>query len=155
MIDALSTTRQNSPTCSGVLSGAGGFYSCVDGKQVNLFFQSDISKVEARQVSSTVTSRVMKIQPPVVASSACTGEGTLRSSLGLFAFMTFVNTKNVPVKVYWLDYTGARVFRFDLAPNQSRVEPTFLSHPWVVTDASQSCLDIFVVQKLASTATIQ
>lgn len=155
MIDALSTTRQNNPTCSGVLSGAGGFYSCVDGKQVNLFFQSDITKVEARQVSSTVTSRVMEIQPPVVASSACAGEGTLRSSLGLPATITFINKKNITVKVYWLDYAGARVHRFDLAPNQSSLRLSYLGHPWVVTDASQACLDIFVVQQLSSKATIQ
>jgi type II secretory pathway pseudopilin PulG len=155
MIDALSTTRPSNPTCSGVLSGAGGFYSCVEGKQVNLFFQSDISKVEARQVSSAVTSRVMQIQPSVVASSACAGEASLRSKLGLLAVMTFVNQKNVPVKVYWLDYSGARVFRFDLAPNQGRVEITYLGHPWVVTDSSQSCLDIFVAKQLSSVANIQ
>ena len=155
MVDALSATRSSNPPCSGVLSGSGGFYSCVDGKQANLFFQSDVSKVEARQVSSTVTSRVMEIQPPVVDSSACVGEASLRSKLGLPAFIKFVNTKNVPVKVYWLDYTGARVYRFDLAPNQSMVRATFLSHPWVITDTNQSCLDIFVTQQLVGTAVIQ
>lgn len=32
MVDALSTTMKTTPTCSGVLSGDGGFYSCVEGK---------------------------------------------------------------------------------------------------------------------------
>jgi prepilin-type N-terminal cleavage/methylation domain-containing protein len=63
MVDALSVSRPSPPPCSGVLSGSGGFYSCVDGKQANLFFQSDVSNVEVRQVSSTVTSRLSTINP--------------------------------------------------------------------------------------------
>jgi Tfp pilus assembly protein PilE len=61
IVDALSTTRSSKPTCSGVLSGAGGFYSCVNGREVDLLFQSDISHVESRQANSSTTSRLKTI----------------------------------------------------------------------------------------------
>jgi prepilin-type N-terminal cleavage/methylation domain-containing protein len=68
MMDALATT-QSQPSCSGILSGDGGFYSCVNGKQVDLYLQSNIQNMQSKSVSSSVSSRVMT-QPP--ASSAST-----------------------------------------------------------------------------------
>jgi prepilin-type N-terminal cleavage/methylation domain-containing protein len=156
MIDALSTSMKTTPACSGVLSGDGGFYSCVDGKEVNLFFQSDISNAEVRQVSSSVVSRVQDIQPQTAPSSGCPGEGDLRSVTGTKKVeMTFLNQKNIPVKVYWLDYSGARVHQFDLTPSQKVKVKTYATHSWVVTDSSQTCLGIFTVGDKKSTATIQ
>ena len=156
MIDALSTTRQSNPTCSGVLSGAGGFYSCVEGKQVNLFFQSDISKVEARQVSSTVASRVLDIQPQTAPSAGCPGEAGLRSVSGTKkAELIFINQKGIPAKIYWIDYSGARIFYFNLSPSQSLKVNTKLDNSWVVTDSSNVCLGIFTAQSGKSLATIQ
>jgi prepilin-type N-terminal cleavage/methylation domain-containing protein len=156
MIDALSITRSSAPTCSGVLSGSGGFYSCVTGKQVDLFFQSDISKVEARQVSTAVSSRVLDIQPQTLAATECPGESTLRSKVGAKpSNLTFVNQRNASVKVYWLDYTGARMYYFDLAPNQVVKQNTYDKHHWVVTDSNQACVDIFVAKKKDTLATIQ
>jgi type II secretory pathway pseudopilin PulG len=157
IVDALSATRSSTPTCSGVLSGAGGFYSCVDGKQVNLLFQSDINQVEAKQVSSTVASRVLDIQPQVVSSSACPGEASLRSPSQTTkkSKIKFINQRTTPVKVYWLDSSGARVLYFDLAPNQKVDQSTFDRHVWVVTDATQACVNIFVATSKDSIATIQ
>jgi prepilin-type N-terminal cleavage/methylation domain-containing protein len=156
MIDALSTTRSSAPTCSGVLSGSGGFYSCVTGKQVDLFFQSNISQVEARQVSTAVSSRVLDIQPQTLAATECPRESTLRSKPGgKSSTITFVNKRTTTVKVYWLDTNGARVYYFDLAPNGTRNQNTIDKNHWVVTDSSQACVDIFVAKKNNTTATIQ
>jgi prepilin-type N-terminal cleavage/methylation domain-containing protein len=157
MIDALSTTMKTTPACSGVLSGNGGFYSCVDGKEVNLFFQSDISNTEVRQVSSSVVSRVQDIQPQTAPPSGCTGESDLRSVAGKKkAKMTFINQKNIPVKIYWLDYSGARVYYSNLAPHNTLKDiKTSLDTPWVVTDSSQACLGIFIAGDKKSEATIQ
>jgi prepilin-type N-terminal cleavage/methylation domain-containing protein len=156
MIDALSTTMKTTPPCSGVLSGDGGFYSCVDGKEVNLFFQSDISNAEVRQVNSSVVSRVQDIQPQTAPSSGCPGEDDLRSVTGTKKVeMTFLNQKNIPVKVYWLDYSGERVYKFDLTPSQKVKVKTYSTHPWVVTDSSQTCLGIFTAGDKKSMATIQ
>jgi hypothetical protein len=57
MVDALSATA-TPPNCSGVLSGNGGFYACVQGNQTDLYFQSDITKTETKRVSSTASSRI-------------------------------------------------------------------------------------------------
>ncbi len=156
MIDALSITMKTTPACSGVLSGAGGFYSCVDGKEVNLFFQSDISNAEVRQVNSSVVSRVQDIQPQTAPPSGCPGESSLRSATGTKkAEMTFLNQKNIPVKVYWLDYSGARIHQFDLTPSQKFKVKTYSTYPFVVTDSSQNCLGIFTAGDKNSVATIQ
>lgn len=156
IIDALSTNRQNMPTCSGMLSGDGGFYSCVEGRQANLFFQSDVSKIEVRQVNSTVSSRVHSIQPSSISSSGCGGEANLRSQSGTSpSTILFVNEKTVPVKVYWLNYSGAREYFFGLDPNQSLTQPTFITHPWVVTDSNDVCLDVFVSNAQTSSAILQ
>ncbi len=156
MIDALSTNMQTMPTCSGWLLGDGGFYSCVEGSQANLFFQSDVSNIEVRKVNSTVASRVHSIQPPSVASSGCVGEANLRSQSGTApSTIVFVNQKAVPIKVYWLDYSGARVYFFDLAPNESLTQSTFINHPWVVTDSNNVCLGVFVSNAQTSSAILQ
>jgi prepilin-type N-terminal cleavage/methylation domain-containing protein len=157
MIDALSTTMKTTPACSGVLSGDGGFYSCVDGKEVNLFFQSDISNAEVRQVSSSVVSRVQDIQPQTAPSSGCPGEGDLRSLAGTKkAELIFLNPKNIQAKVYWLDYSGARVYKFDITPSQKTAKVnTYSNHSWVVTDSGQTCLGIFTAGDKKSTAAIQ
>jgi type II secretory pathway pseudopilin PulG len=156
MIDALSTVMKAVPTCSGVLSGDGGFYSCVTAKEANLFLQSDISNGEIKTVSSAVASRVLDIQPQTAPSAGCPGEENLRSmSNSKKAEMTFLNQKGTPVKVYWIDYSGTRVFYSDLASSQSLKVKTSTNHPWVVTDSSQVCLGIFTAQGKNSAATIQ
>jgi hypothetical protein len=63
MVDALAATR-TPPACSGVLSGNGGFYSCVTDNQADLLFQSAISNVGSRQVTSSVSTRLQSLNPP-------------------------------------------------------------------------------------------
>jgi type II secretory pathway pseudopilin PulG len=156
MIDALSTVMKTTPTCSGVLSGAGGFYSCVNEKEASLFFQSDINNGEIKTVSSSVASRVLDIQPETAPSAGCPGEEALRSiSNTNKAELTFFNQRSIPVEIYWIDYSGARVFNITLAPSQSVKVKTRLKHPWVVTDTSQVCLGIFTAEGKNSAATIQ
>jgi prepilin-type N-terminal cleavage/methylation domain-containing protein len=156
MIDALSTVMKTTPTCSGVLSGDGGFYSCVNGKEVNLFLQSNIDNAQVKQVSSAVASRVLNIQPQPAPPSGCPGESSLRSMAGQKkAEIIFVNQKNIPVKVYWIDYSGSRAYSFDLMPNQTFKQKTYVNNPWVVTDSSQVCVDIFVATSKKMMAVIQ
>jgi prepilin-type N-terminal cleavage/methylation domain-containing protein len=62
MVDALAATR-TPPSCSGVLSGNGGFYSCVTDNQADLLFQSAIGNVGTKQVSSAVSTRLQSLNP--------------------------------------------------------------------------------------------
>ncbi|MCM1983950.1 hypothetical protein QQ91_0014095 [Lyngbya confervoides BDU141951] len=62
MADAIAQTS-DSPTCSGVLSGSGGFHTCVEGDEVGLIFKSAISDVDVLPLSSTVTPRTVDFTP--------------------------------------------------------------------------------------------
>ena len=158
MIDALPIAMSQTPTCSGLLSGAGGFYSCVNGKKVNLFFQSVVTNNEVKQVSSIAASRLMNFQPATTPTptSSCSNESSLKStSSSTSSTINFVNNTANIVKAYWLNAAGTRTYYFDLAPRQSVTQPTFDANPWVITDSSTNCLDIFVANQTASLATIQ
>lgn len=48
--------------------------------------------------------------------------------------------------IFWLDYNGQRVLYNTLAPGQSYVQQTFLTHPWVIADGSTPavCQNIYL-----------
>ena len=72
------------------------------------------------------------------AANACTItqskslQGTVRTDI------RFVNKTSGAVKIYWLDYTGKRVFYKTLAAGASYLQPTWVTHPWVAIDAAGS-----------------
>ena len=47
----------------------------------------------------------------------------------------FVNAAASPVRVLWIDYSGMEVFYNFLAPGQSYVQPTYVTHPWLIRNA--------------------
>ena len=76
---------------------------------------------------------------------ACSLEPTLHSVDGAVSTsIQFVNQTAGPVTVSWLNYQGQRVFYNTLAAGQSYVQQTFVTHPWIVTDASGVCLGIWL-----------
>jgi prepilin-type N-terminal cleavage/methylation domain-containing protein len=66
LIDAISPTMSVSPACPApsVLSGAEGFYTCVNGAQVDLFFQSNVVGAEIRKLLSAASSRIVNLNLP-------------------------------------------------------------------------------------------
>jgi hypothetical protein len=56
--------------------------------------------------------------------------------------ISFRNERAGSIYVFWLDYDGQRQLYRTLAPGQSATFQTFATHPWVVTDASGSCLSV-------------
>lgn len=78
-------------------------------------------------------------------NTSCRDERNLRSVQGnTHTTMKFVNRTNQEVRSYWLDYNGRRVFYKAIPPNGNYTQPTFQTHPWVITDARDNCLDIYV-----------
>ncbi|WP_433796396.1 hypothetical protein [Actinoplanes sp. CA-252034] len=66
----------------------------------------------------------------------------------------FVNNRDEPVVIHWLDYHGTRE-RYDvLASGDTRQQPTYVSHPWVVTDVRGRSLAIFLPANQPAQATI-
>jgi hypothetical protein len=78
-------------------------------------------------------------------SNACRDERKLRSVQGnVHTTMNFVNRSNQEVRSYWLDYSGRRVFYKAIPPNGNYMQPTFQTHPWVITDPRDNCLNVYV-----------
>jgi uncharacterized protein YcfL len=91
------------------------------------------------QTTSTLSN---KLEP-----LSCGDEGKLRSlSSEISTNIQLVNGKKIRVKVYWIDFQGKRQHYFDLEPNESRDQQTFVTHPWIVTEAgdNQPCIKIFL-----------
>jgi hypothetical protein len=49
--------------------------------------------------------------------------------------VTFRNETSNPVKVLWIDYNGQEVLYRTLAPGESYVQSTYVTHPWRLRDA--------------------
>jgi von Hippel-Lindau disease tumor supressor len=58
--------------------------------------------------------------------------------------MIFVNRSKQPVKVYWLDYRGQRVFYKKLKPSESYTQDTYMTHPWLITDLHDNAWDVYM-----------
>jgi len=71
------------------------------------------------------------------------------------ARVTFANTTTGPVNVYWLNYAGAWVQYALLAAGGSFTQVTFLTNPWLVTDAAGHCIGYTVADRAAKTLTIK
>lgn len=67
--------------------------------------------------------------------------GTVRTNI------KFVNKTTKLVKIYWLDYSGKRVYYNQLRPGASYTQPTWKTHPWVVLDPSGKCVGYVVAPK--------
>jgi Kelch motif len=87
----------------------------------------------------------------------CNLESSLHSINGTQpAAIKFVNASSIPQNVYWLTYPPvARQLYFALAPGQSLVQGTFLTHPWVVTDSSNTCRAIYLPTVESGVAVLQ
>lgn len=78
----------------------------------------------------------------------CSSERNLRSLQGSeHTSVRFVNDKPFAVRTYWLDYNGRRVFYKQIPAGGSHVQPTYRTHPWVITDERDQCLQIFVSER--------
>ena len=49
--------------------------------------------------------------------------------------ITFTNATCDPVLLYWIDFDGNRVLYATIPAGESYVQNTYLTHPWVVTNA--------------------
>jgi hypothetical protein len=80
-----------------------------------------------------------------LANIGCAAEESLRSLEGTSATsVTFVNASSVPVRTYWLNYQGKRVFYSEIAPGRNFVQQTYVTHPWVITNnRAGDCVAIF------------
>ena len=74
----------------------------------------------------------------------CSLESSLMSlNSNVSTTVDFENQTAQTVQVYWLNFMGARVLYYTLPPGMGYVQSTFVTHPWVITDSSNTCIEIF------------
>ena len=61
--------------------------------------------------------------------------------------MTFINRTNEPRSVTWIGFDGVPKEYALLNPGQSYSINTFVSHPWMFTDAPGNCIEMFMPQQ--------
>lgn len=87
--------------------------------------------------------------------SSCDSEPTRQSRQGeARADLTVVNNTDATFQLHWLDYEGGRVRYEDAPPHTSRIQPTWLTHPWILTDAQGTCYVLIVMNAVQQTMTI-
>ena len=67
----------------------------------------------------------------------------------------FVNQTSGGIKVAWINYQGERVEYATLDRGSSYVQPTFVTHPWIVIDSADRCVTVVVPSAQPTRATIQ
>lgn len=63
------------------------------------------------------------------------------------AEIRFVNRSGQTVEVYWLDFDGKRKYYQTLKDGEFYDQPTFLTHPWLVTDENGDAWEIYLPAK--------
>jgi hypothetical protein len=68
--------------------------------------------------------------------------------------IVFFNSTVYPVQIYWIDYHGKLIKYGDLESLHYLVQPTYLTHPWVIMDRFGGCLSVHLPAKGGSAVTI-
>ena len=71
------------------------------------------------------------------------------------AQITFVNRTGETVSVYWLNYSGKRVFYKKLLDGKRYAQRTFLTHPWLALDPRGKCVASIVARSPSMTYVIR
>lgn len=86
----------------------------------------------------------------------CPDERGLRSVQGnVQTTMHFLNKSVHEVRSYWLDYQGRRVFYKAIPAKTRYTQPTYQTHPWVVTDQHDNCIGVFISNTRSGKAEIR
>ena len=82
-------------------------------------------------------------------------EGQIRSGNGLITQIIFENRIDKPVRLYWLDFDGARTGRGVVAPGTRRCDCTYASHAWLVQHEDGAFIGIYVADRTVGRVLIQ
>ena len=93
---------------------------------------------------------------PIVPDSSCADEGSYKSLQGdMPAQLQVFNKSPQTVKVWWLDYNGKRLLYQQLPPFTYYVQPTWLTHPWVITNVGGQCYRFLVMTSQLQSVTVE
>jgi hypothetical protein len=107
---------------------------------------SKLTYLKLAIAGSVLLSCVVNAEIPIASaqSKKCNAESVSISRSGEVATeIIFINQRNQPVEVYWLDYSGNRKFYSSIQPKKRLTQSTYVTHPWVVTDTQKNCLGVY------------
>ena len=99
----------------------------------------------ALTVSPTPLGRAGRLRPSDTPRSRSGGPESM---------LTFSNTSNAPVRLFWLDEGGARVPYGTLAPGATKLQHTFAGHSWLAAREDGTLLEGFVADETPTLAVI-
>lgn len=71
------------------------------------------------------------------------GKGIKSEESNVETLITFHNRSSETVKLYWLDFSGNRVLYKTLQSQEAWAQITYLTHPWLVTDANDQAWHLY------------
>jgi len=78
--------------------------------------------------------------PLAYAQSRCQAETAVFSLRGdKPTTIVFNNNGSGILRIFWIDYAGVRKWYANISPDERHTQPTYASHPWVVTDIRGNC----------------
>jgi len=92
----------------------------------------------------------------ILADKSCSLEKTAKSITAKTpTTISFRNSTESVVHIFWLDPNGERKLYASLYAGEKHTQRTFLTHPWLVTDADQRCLAVHMPQAVDRTHEIR
>jgi hypothetical protein len=111
---------------------------------------------EVKQLASRSPPNAPSDAPARVLDQQCATERTLRSVENKqTTTVTFSNQSGSSVRLYWLDYGGQRKLYATLSQGQTRVQSTYMTHPWVIADLTDKCIAVYMPEPQQSQYTIR
>lgn len=102
--------------------------------------------------TSTTTPKPLTVDP---VTSHCADKGKVVSpSSSQAANIAFSNQTGQTLKIYWLDYTGARKPYGEVASGATATQATFVGHYWMLADATDKCARIASIDGPTFTMTV-
>ena len=82
-------------------------------------------------------------------------EGKLKSANGPITPIIFINRTEKPVRVFWLDFTGARKDYGIVAPGATRSDSTYATHVWLLEKEGGEFAGIYIAERAVNRVEIQ
>jgi hypothetical protein len=93
---------------------------------------------------------------PTGAIVACSLEEKLNALSGEQRItIAFQNQTGADISLFFLDYNGHRKAYGTIENGRSRLQQTFITHPWVITDATGKCIEIVMPGRSTQTVVVK
>ena len=105
---------------------------------------ASLARIRLKKVQATQTSSII---PPAEATEIkkCQSEKTAQSiNSEIPTQIHFLNNTGEVIKIFWLNYEGKRKFYNLSRHKEGYTQTTFVTHPWVVTDANEMCVGLYL-----------